>query len=108
LQTTLVTKALVYDQFDVFSQPKKGYIIKGETFEAEIALGAYSSQAEFTVNVNGVNVPVENAKAKYTTVGTNVGTQRYSATIAVKNPLTGKIVNVRKDFEFEVGLPTSK
>jgi gliding motility-associated protein GldM len=100
------TKALVYDQFDVFSQPKKGYIMKGETFEAEIALGAYSSQAEFSVNVNGANIPVEKAKAKYTTIGASVGTQRYSATIKVKNPLTGKEDIVKKDFEFEVGLPS--
>jgi len=99
-------KALVYDQFDVFSQPKKGYIMRGETFETEIALGAYSSQAEFSVNVNGATIPVEKAKAKYTTVGSTVGTQRYSATITVKNPLTGKTETVKKDFEFEVGLPS--
>jgi len=101
-------KALVYDQFDVFSQPKKGYVLKGETFETEIALGAYSSQAEFSVNVNGSNIPVEKAKAKYSvgTAGSAVGTQRYTATITVKNPLTGKTETVKKEFEFEVGLPS--
>lgn len=99
-------KALVYDAFDVFSQPKKGYIMRGETFEAEIALGAYSSQADFKVSVNGANLAVDKAKAKYTTVGANVGTQRYSATIEVKNPQTLKVVTVKKDFEFEVGLPS--
>lgn len=99
-------KALVYDEFDVFSQPKKGYIMRGETFEAEIALGAYSSQAEFTVSVNGSPIKVEKAKAKYTAVGANVGTQGYTAVIKVKNPQTGKEVTVEKKFEFEVGLPS--
>ena len=96
-------KVLVYDKFDVFSQPKKGYILLGETFETEIALGAYSSQAEFSVNVGGGNLPVEGAKAKYTARPSSLGTQRYSATITVKNPQTGKTETVKRDFEYEVG-----
>lgn len=104
LAANMGNKALVYDKFDVFSQSKKGYILLGETYEAEIALGAYSSQAEFSVNVNGANLAIDGAKAKYTARPSTVGTQRYSATINVKNPMTGKVETVKKEFEYEVGV----
>ncbi len=93
---------------DVISLPRKTCISKGETFETEIAIGHINSQSDFTVSVNGISIPVKDAKAKYTTVGANVGTQRYTAAVTVKNPKTGKEETVKKDFEFEVGMPASK
>jgi gliding motility-associated protein GldM len=106
LAANMGNKVLVYDKFDVFSQSKKGYILLGETYEAEIALGAYSSQAKFSVNVNGSNLAIDGAKAKYSARPSSVGTQRYSATINVTNPQTGEIETVKKDFEYEVGVPS--
>lgn len=104
LAKNMGNKALVYDKFDVFSQSTKGYILLGETYEAEIALGAYSTQAEFSVNVNGSNLPIDGAKAKYSARPSSVGTQRYTATINVKNPMTGKTEMVKKEFQYEVGV----
>jgi gliding motility-associated protein GldM len=104
LAANMGNKVLVYDKFDVFSQSTKGYILLGETYEAEIALGAYSSQAEFSVNVNGANLAIDGAKAKYTARPSSVGTQRYTATINVKNPMTGKTETVKKEFQYEVGV----
>ena len=83
-------KELVYDNFDVFSSSPKPYILLGETFETEIALGAFSSQAEFSVRVGGSNLKIEEGKAKYTTRPTSIGEKTYTAQITVKNPLTGK------------------
>jgi gliding motility-associated protein GldM len=104
LSSNMGNKVLTYDKFDVFSQSKKGYILLGETYEAEIALGAFSSQAKFSVSVNGANLPVDGAKAKYSARPSTVGTQRYSATINVVNPLTNETETVKKEFEYEVGV----
>lgn len=106
LASNMGNKVLVYDKFDVFAQSPKAYILLGETYEAEVALGAYSSQAEFSVNVNGANLAIDGAKAKYTARPSSVGTQRYTATINVKNPQTGKVETVKKEFQYEVGVPS--
>lgn len=106
LSANMGTKALVYDKFDVFSSSEKPYILLGETFESEIALGAFSSQAEFTVSVNGSPLRVEDGKAKFSSRPGSVGTQSYTASITVVNPLTGETENVKKEFKYEVGAPS--
>ncbi len=99
-------RELKFDQFDVFSSSKKPYILLGETFEAEIALGAYSSQAKFSVSVNGSSLPVENAKALYKSKPDRVGEQKYTAQVSLVNPLTGENTTVKKEFFYEVGQPS--
>ncbi|MGH1336416.1 MAG: GldM family protein [Aureispira sp.] len=94
---------VTYDKFDVFAQSSKPYILIGETYEAEIALGAYSSQAGFSVSVNGRSLPVVDGKAQFKASGSRVGEQKYTATIGVKNPQTGKTESFKKDFFYEVG-----
>lgn len=97
---------MTYDKFAVFSQSSKPYIMLGETYESEIALGAYSSQADFSVNVNGRNLNVVDGKAKYTAKGTRVGEQKYTAKITVVNPMTKEKDSFSEDFFFEVGQPS--
>jgi len=106
LKEQMGTKVLVYDKFEVFSSSEKPYILLGENYEAEIALGAFSSQAEFTVSVNGTALEVEGGKAQYSARPGSVGTQTYQAKIIVVNPLTGETESVRKDFKYEVGRPS--
>ena len=106
LASNMGNKVLTYDKFDVFSQSPKPYILLGETYEAEIALGAFSSQAKFSVNVNGANLAVDGAKAKYSAKPSSVGTQKYQATINVVNPLTNETETVKKEFSYEVGVPS--
>ncbi len=97
---------VTYDKFAVFSSPKSPYILLGETFETEIALGAFSSQAQFSVNVNGQNIPVKDGKAEFKSKPGSLGQQKYKATITVKNPLTGEVESVNKEFSYEVGSPS--
>jgi hypothetical protein len=97
---------LTYDKFDVFSQSSKPYILLGEKYESEIALGAYSSQAEFSVSVGGSRLNVVDGKAKYTSSGSSVGEKKYTATISVKNPQTGELETFKKEFSYEVGQPS--
>jgi gliding motility-associated protein GldM len=97
---------LNYDKFDVFSQSPKPYILLGETYETEIALGAYSSQAKFSVSVGGSSLKIVDGKAKYTASGSSVGQKTYSAKISVENPLTGETESFTKEFHYEVGQPS--
>jgi gliding motility-associated protein GldM len=97
---------LNYDKFDVFSQSPKPYILLGETYEAEIALGAYSSQSKFTVSVGGSSLKIVDGKAKYSSRGSSVGEKKYSAKISVNNPLTGETETFTKEFSYEVGQPS--
>lgn len=106
LSENMRTTVLTYDKFDVFASSEKPYILLGETFEAEIGLGVFSSQAEFTVSVNGSPLRVDDGKAKYAARPRMVGTQSYTAKINIVNPLTGETETVRKEFKYEVGAPS--
>jgi gliding motility-associated protein GldM len=97
---------LTYDKFDVFSQSSKPYILLGEKYESEIALGAYSSQAKFSVSINGSSLSVVDGKAKYSATGSSVGEKKYTATITVVNPQTDEKETFKKEFSYEVGQPS--
>lgn len=100
-------KELPPDKFAVFSQAKKGYLLVGETYEALIGLGSYSSKAEFSVSVSGGSaVKQDNGMYKYTAQASSVGTKEYTANITVKNPLTGKSETFTEKFSYEVGQPS--
>ena len=94
---------VTYDKFDVFSSAEKSYILQGDTYNAEIALGAYSSQAKFNVSVNGKSLAVKDGKAKFSQTPGSVGEKTYTAKISVANPLTGDVERVEKKFSYEVG-----
>ena len=96
---------LTYDKFDVFAQSPKSYVLLGETYEAEIALGAYSTQAKFSVSVNGSSLSIRDGKAKYTARPSSVGEKSYNAKISVSNPQTGETETFVKTFKYEVGQP---
>ena len=97
---------LRYDKFDVFAQSQKPYVLLGETYEAEIALGAYSSQTKFSVSVGGSSLLVVDGKAKYTARPSNTGEKSYNARISVPNPQTGEVETFIKTFKYEVGQPS--
>lgn len=96
---------MTYDKFDVFAQSEKPYVLLGETYQAEIALGAYSSQADFAVSVGGSGLSVIDGKARYSVRSSSVGEKSYNAKISVVNPLTGETETFTKTFKYEVGQP---
>lgn len=95
-----------FDTFEPVASAKKNYLLKGEKFEAEVFLGAFSKQASIGVSVNGSSLPVKNGKATYTAQATGVGEKKYSVSISIKNPSTGKTDVYKKDFFYEVGAPS--
>ena len=100
-------KDVVLDKFQVFSSPKKAYVIKGETYETEISLGASASAESNTgvaISVGGRSLNVsEEGSAKWSAAATSVGVKQYTAKVSVTNPVTGEVQEFSKTFEYEVG-----
>lgn len=93
---------IFYDSFDVFAQSSKSSIRLGETYEAEIAFGTYSSEATFEIEVNGDTLNQTQGKAIYRVRPDKTGEQHYNTTIHYTNPATGETTTFRKAFYFEV------
>jgi len=95
---------LKFDKFIPGVAPKKNYVILGEEFEAEVFLSAFSSKTDnVSINVNGNNVALKDGIGTYKTKPSNVGEQKYSVSINIKNPTTGTTETVKKEFSYEVG-----
>lgn len=101
------TTDVVLDKFTVVSAAKKSYVIKGESYEADIFLSAFAgadSRTGISISVDGRSLPVDqDGIAKYTATASGVGIRKYNATINVTNPVTNEVQTFKKEFEFEVG-----
>jgi gliding motility-associated protein GldM len=101
-------RVVKFDKFFPVLNAKKSYLIKGETFEAEVSIGSYSSSLDpknVRVSVNGSNVSLDNTgKGKYTAGASEVGKKTLKLSCAVTNPLTGEVVNGEGQYEYEVGV----
>ncbi len=98
---------VVLDKFMVVSAAKKSYVIKGETYEADIFLSAFAgadSKTGIAISVDGRSLPVDSEGiAKYTSAASGVGLRKYNAKVSVNNPVTGETKSYDKEFEYEVG-----
>ncbi len=93
------------DAFVPISSPEKSYLLEGETFRSEIAVGA-SSQSFFenvSISVNSHPLIVKDGKALFEEKASGLGGHKYNVSISVKNPATGQNLSAQKDFEYEVG-----
>ena len=101
------TTDVVLDKFTVVSAAKKSYVIKGETYEADIFLSAFAgadSKTGISISVDGRSLPVDaEGVAKYTASAGGVGIRKYNASINVTNPVTNETQTFKKEFEYEVG-----
>jgi gliding motility-associated protein GldM len=95
---------IIFDKFQVVSAPRSNYVIRGEAFETEIFLSAFSSNVEdLRVSVGGQSLPVEDGVARFATGTNSTGVKTYTATISFKNPVTGEVTTETADFTYEVG-----
>lgn len=95
---------IVLDEFEVVASADKGYIIRGEEYNAEIFLGAYSStNNNISVSIDGKKYPVRDGKASYKINVDGTGKKEYEAIISIRNPLTKEVKKYRKKFKYEVG-----
>ncbi|MDQ3015631.1 MAG: hypothetical protein M3R25_02775 [Bacteroidota bacterium] len=101
------TTDVVLDKFTVVSAAKKSYVIKGDTYEADIFLSAFAgadSKTGISISVDGRGLPVDaEGVAKYNATASSVGIKKYSANINVLNPVTNETQTFKKEFEYEVG-----
>jgi len=95
---------LKFDAFQPAISAPKGYVIRGEKYEADVFLSAYSTQADnISISVNGSSLPLKDGIAHYETTANGLGSQSYKVRINVTNPLTKEVKSYEKEFNFEVG-----
>jgi gliding motility-associated protein GldM len=95
-----------FDGFKVAIAPKKAYLTRGDKFEAEVYMAAYSKSNanNVSINVNGSGLPMKDGVAIYSTGPQNdLGEKTVSASATIKNPMTGETQTVKQDFKYEVG-----
>ena len=95
------------DKFFPVISAKQGYVIRGEKFEADVAVGSYSSQFASTTSltVNGTSVRLDgNGIGKYSETPSSAGTKTVNLACTVRNPLTGDSFSGTSKFEYMVGL----
>ena len=100
-------KKSIYDEYEIFSSSENSYLLLGESYKAEIALGVYYSQVDFSAEVDGRSLPVRDGKAFFVEKTNQVGTQTYRATFNTVNSLTGETERYIKEYKYEVGLPSA-
>jgi gliding motility-associated protein GldM len=92
------------DQFMPVISAAKGYVIKGDTYEAEVFLSAFSSTANnISINAGGQGLSVVGGKGIYKVGTSSPGTKDYTVNISVTNPVTKKATTYTKAFKYEVG-----
>ncbi|GAA5221424.1 type IX secretion system motor protein PorM/GldM [Membranihabitans marinus] len=97
---------IVFDKFQVVMQAKKGYVIKGEPFEADFFLSSSASantNTKIDVAVNGQNLPVNDGVATFRSNTSSTGVKDINASITVTNPITGEKTTYSNSFTYEVG-----
>ncbi len=98
-------KEIKFDQFKVAIAPKKAYLIRGDKFEADVYLAAYSSQPgqDVSISVNGSGLGLREGVAHYEATPSGIGKQTVTATATIRNPATGVVTTTKGEFEYEVG-----
>lgn len=97
---------LVFDRFQVMSNPRKSFVKKGEIYETEIYLSPILNpfgDENMTAVINGQTFPFRDGVAKYKVTASSIGKRKINAQIKVKDPLTGDIKFYEKPFEYKVG-----
>ncbi len=97
---------VVFDNYQVVMQAKKGYVIKGEPFEADFFLSTSASgtsNTQIDIAVNGSPVPVNDGVATFRSPTNSTGVKELDASITVTNPVTGEKTSYTNTFTYEVG-----
>jgi gliding motility-associated protein GldM len=93
-----------FDSFTAAVNPKKNYVILGETFEAEVFLSAFSSKSDnMSISVDGRNLSLKDGVGTFSEKPSSIGEKKYNVVINLKNPATGQTDVIKKEFSYEVG-----
>jgi gliding motility-associated protein GldM len=93
------------DNFIPISSAVKSYVIEGETYNADISVGATSKSIteNLSIRVNGSPLNVTDGIGKFTSNTSGTGLKKYKVDVSLKNPTTGEQETYSKEFEYEVG-----
>lgn len=103
--TPKVCKAdeLDFDAFEIGLAPEKTRIHPGEPFVADAYLVSYASRAgNIRAFANGKELPMENGKALFNQTYSTPGQKKVKVRIEIRNPVTGQVESVQKEFAVEV------
>ena len=99
--------AIVIDQFFPVLNADRSYVTEGETINAEVSVGSYSSSLDpsnVSLFVNGQRLTIgSDGKAKYTIRGNGLGKKTVKTRVEVRNPLTGEVKTGEGSYVYEVG-----
>lgn len=92
------------DAFIPVVAAEQSYVIRGEPFQSEIFLAAYSSTADnIKMWVDGRPLEVRNGKAAFNTTSSSIGVKNHKMRVELTDPVTGEIKEFEKQFGYEVG-----
>jgi hypothetical protein len=91
-----------YDHFDVYASSQKPCIRLGETYEAGICFGDYTSISLLHVSVDKDSLPIVENRARFQIESKQLGEQAYLATIKFQHIFSQEIDYREKLFYFEV------
>ena len=100
-------RVIEFNQFFPVVSAKKGYVLEGDKFEAEISVGTYSDQInpeDVTIFINGqAKRPDKDGKVKFIETASRLGTRTLKLSASVRNPLTEEVSKGDAEFSYEVG-----
>ncbi|MTB49467.1 GldM family protein [Lewinella sp. W8] len=100
-------RTVKFDAFFPVFEADRSYVIGGESLNAKVSVGSYSSSldpANVDLRVNGQRLTVgADGKADFSTVARGQGPQTLNLSVAVTNPLTGEVTEGESKFTYEVG-----
>ena len=100
-------RVVEFNQFFPVISAEKGYVIKGESFKADVSVGTYSDQinpSDVTITINGQSKrPNKDGKVEFTEKATKLGKRTLKLTATVNNPLTGEKSSGSSEFTYEIG-----
>lgn len=95
---------IIERMYHVIIAPKKGVLIEGEKFEADIFLAEYSSNpgTGLSFTFNNQNLPIKDGLASFSRLETTTGLKTLRVNAAKFNSTTGETINVKGEFEYHV------
>ena len=100
-------KVVEFDSFFPVVNADRSYVVGGESINATVSVGTYSSALDpknVSITANGRSLPIQSdGTAKLTIPATGTGQKTVPLTVAVTNPLTGETTRGEAKFTYEVG-----
>ena len=100
-------RVVEFDSFFPVVNADRSYVIGGESINATVSVGSYSSSigaGNVRITANGRALPVQpDGTAKLTIPASGTGQKTVPLTVSVTNPLTGETTTGESKFTYEVG-----